>query len=61
MERPDRVLGQDVLSDLEALTATWDEAARARLLDRVLFRAECGDSPAQAFIRGLSDLLEGDG
>jgi hypothetical protein len=49
------------LDDLSALVAEWDEAARARLLERYLEYAERGIPLPAAFISSLCDLLHGDG
>jgi hypothetical protein len=51
----------DLLADLEAATRDWSPERRLALLDRVLAHAEHGVLLPAAFIRGLSDLLEGDG
>ena len=52
---------QDALDDLTAAVIRWDEASRARLLDRFLFHAERGVLLPAAIILSLSDLLDRDG
>jgi hypothetical protein len=48
---------QDALDDLSALSAGWDAATRARLLERFLFHAERGIPLPAATILGVSALL----
>ena len=55
------VYAQDTLDDLVALTSEWDDAARARLLERFLFHAERGVLLPAAVILSVSDLLDRDG
>jgi hypothetical protein len=51
----------DALADLSAASRSWPAAARERLLERFLIRAESGLPLPGAFIAALSDLLESDG
>lgn len=50
-----------MLAELAALTATWDAAARSRLLERFCGHAERGVPLSAAFILAVSDLVEADG
>ena len=51
----------DLLADLVGATTSWPPDARERLIERIVRHAESGAALPAAFIRGLSDLLEGDG
>ena len=50
----------DVLVELQAATSRWDEATRARLVERFLNGAERGLPLPAAFISALADLLPAD-